>query len=175
MPLPSVNQEHFLTFSQPFILATKNVFKSMAQMDLNLHSPQMKNNSFATGDVTISVGLRGELKETHLKFEGVLALSFNESVFLQILERILKRPLPEWNEQDVLTGAKLCEEIMTTAKADLLKTGFQCESGAPITLRGKTNSMRPPKESTIVETKVQSDAGEFSLDICYQESTTQSI
>lgn len=166
-------KENFLKFAHPFIQAAKNTFKTMVQTEITFHSPTIKKGSFGSGDITAIIGMNGELTKssTPKQFEGVLALGFKEDVYIKIASKMLMEEYKVWCEDIADTGAELCNIILGQSKAELAKLGLKLALTTPTTIRGKDLDMRPPNGSIIVETKVQCELGEFSMDICYQDFT----
>ena len=70
-------------FINPFISALLNVLKTMAQTELKPGKPMKKSTDHAHGDVSGLIGMVGP------QVKGSFSLSFDESLALEIMHRML--------------------------------------------------------------------------------------
>lgn len=163
--------ETFLKFSAPFIKSSKETFKVMMHTDVTMHSPKLRTDSVSTGDITAIIGMNGfaENVDGPKEFKGVLAISFPEPVYVKLASRMLGEDYTEYSSEIADVGAELANIILGSAKPGLSALGIKLDMTSPSTVRGKLHEISFPRGSTIVETTMTCDLGDFFLDICYQD------
>lgn len=169
----SETPSNFAQFSKPFIDALKDTFKTMLDMDLDAHTPRIKNNSIATGDITSMIGMNGQVKSKksgeNEPFAGLLALTFNEEIYIKLAGQMLSEEFTEYCDEISDAGSEICNIVMGNAKNGLSPYGFQIEMASPSTVRGKNHQLKYPPKSTVIEITCTTKFGDFTLEICYQE------
>ncbi|PUD99610.1 MAG: hypothetical protein C3L24_10635, partial [Candidatus Sedimenticola endophacoides] len=79
-------------FINPFLHAIQDVMTTMARIDATPDKPTLKRDSHAFGDVTGLIGLSGK------QAQGSLAISFPESVILDITRRMIGERQSQLND-----------------------------------------------------------------------------
>ncbi len=163
--------ETFLKFSAPFIKSSKETFKLMMHTEVTMHSPKLKTDTVSTGDITAIIGMNGSVENTEgpKDFKGVLAISFPEPIYVKLAGRMLGEEYSEYTADISDVGAELANIILGAAKPGLSALGIKLDMTSPSTVRGKHHEISFPRGSTIVETTMSCDLGDFFLDICYQD------
>ncbi len=163
----------FLVFAQPFINALKQTFKVMMNSDIKMHSPQIKKDRKANGDITATIGMNGlfEKGDQKTKFRGMVALSWKEDVYLKMASAMLLTEYKVYCEDVADAGAEIINIVMGNAKKDLNPMGYKIEMASPSTIRGISHELRYPTTTHVIESVVNSNFGDFTFEICFQESS----
>ena len=167
-----MSNKSFVNFSKPIVDGLKETFSMMIGTEIEIHSPQIKKNSRVKGDITATIGMNGNLEKNGQSqpFKGLVALSLKESTYLKIASAMLMEDYTEYNEEVSDVGSEIVNIVMGNAKKELAPQGYKIEMATPSTVRGKNHEIRYPPETQIVETVVSCEFGDFTLEICYQES-----
>lgn len=164
---------NFAQFSKPFIDALNETFRTMLQTEVKIHTPKLKTSSIANGDITSMIGMNGTLTSVKTgqtePFAGLLALAFNEDVFIKLASRMLMEEYDQYCDEISDAGSEICNIIMGNAKNGLTPLGFKIEMASPSTVIGKNHQLKYPPKSKIIEITCSSEFGDFMLEICYQE------
>lgn len=163
---------NFVQFSKPFIDALTDTFELMVQTEIKCHSPKIKTNYVAKGDITAIIGMNGLLEQSgeSKDFKGLMAISWPEDVYIKFASRMLFEDYTEYCEEISDSGAEIVNIVMGNAKGKLRPMGFQIEMATPSTIRGKQHEIKYPPKTTVIEITVSSDIGDFSLELCYQDT-----
>ncbi len=167
-----MNIESYVKFSRPFIDALKETFKVMVSTDITPHSPRLKSDSKARGEITAMIGMNGVIEKNgqQLKFNGLIALSFSKEVYLKIASAMMMQEFTDYHEDMEDTGAEIANIVMGNAKKVLAEQGYKIGMSTPTRIKGKDHEIKYPSNTVVVETSISSDHGEFTFDICYQEA-----
>ena len=167
-----MNIESYVKFSKPFIDALKETFKVMVSTEITPHSPRLKSDSKARGELTAMIGMNGVLEKNgqQLKFNGLIALSFSKEVYLKIASAMMMQEFTDYHEDMEDTGAEIANIVMGNAKKVLAEQGYKIGMSTPTRVKGKDHEIKYPANTVVVETSISSDHGEFTFDICYQET-----
>ena len=167
-------KSNFVQFSKPFINALTDTFKLMVDTDIKCHSPKIKDNKTAKGDITAMIGMNGVLESngTSKDFRGLMAISWPEDVYIKFASKMLYEEFTEYCDEISDSGAEVVNIVMGNAKGQLSPLGFKLEMATPSTIRGKQHEIRYPSKTTVIEITVSSDIGDFTLELCYQDIAT---
>lgn len=163
---------NFTQFSKPFLDCLKDTFLKMVQTEIKTHSPSIKKNSIARGDISAMIGMSGTLtKDDQIErnFTGLLILSWPEDVYIKMASRMLMEDYAEFCDEISDTGAEIANIIMGNAKNGLTPHGFKLGMATPTTIRGQNHMIKYPSKTTVIEMTVSSDLGDFTMELCYQE------
>jgi len=163
----------FIKFSKPFIDALKETFTMMVQTDITAHSPQIKQDAVAMGDITAMIGMNGNLTKENgdvKPFKGLMAISWPEDLYVKLAGRMLFEEYTEYCDEIADAGSEICNIVMGNAKNGLSPQGFKLEMASPSTVRGKNHEIKYPAKTVVIETTISCDLGDFILELCYQES-----
>ncbi len=162
----------FIKFSKPFIDALKETFNMMVQTEINPHSPQIKSNAVAKGDITAMIGMNGNVTKedgTVKTFKGLMAITWKEELYIKLAGRMLFEEYTEYCDDIADAGSEICNIVMGNAKNGLTPQGFKLEMASPSTVRGKEHEIKYPPKTMVIETTISCDLGDFTLELCYQE------
>lgn len=161
----------FVEFSKPFIDGIKETFNIMMEVDVRIHSPSIKSDNKAKGDISAIIGMNGNLEkqENNKPFKGQMVLSWTEEVYVNMANKMLMEEYTEYNEEIQDAGAEISNIVMGNAKKFLNPMGYKIEMATPSTIRGKGHEIIYPPDTTIVEIKVSSSLGDFMMELCYLE------
>ena len=167
-----MNIESYLKFSKPFIEALKETFKVMLSTDINPHSPKMKTGNKASGEITAMIGMTGTVEKDGKSqdFNGLIALSFTKEVYLKIASAMLMQEFDDYCEDMEDTGAEIANIVMGNAKKVLATQGYKIGMSTPTRIKGKDHEIKYPSGTTVIETSISSNLGDFTFDICYREN-----
>lgn len=163
----------FVEFSKPFIDGLKETYSVMMSTELKAHSPSIKENAVASGDISAIIGMNGVFKgdDVEADFKGLLIISWPEEVYIKTASAMIMEEYTEYNEEISDVGAEISNIVMGNAKKVLIDMGYQIEMATPSTVRGNNHEIKYPPKTTVVAITVSSDLGDFTMEICYQELT----
>jgi chemotaxis protein CheX len=166
-----MNVESYIKFSRPFIEALKETFKVMMSMDITPHSPRVKNDTMARGEITAMIGMNGTVEKNgkQHEFNGLIALSFKKEVYLKIASAMLFQEFEDYSDEIEDTGSEIANIVMGNAKKTLATQGYKIGMSTPTRIKGKDHEIRYPNGTVVIETTIGGPMGEFSFDICYRE------
>jgi chemotaxis protein CheX len=167
-----MNTESYLKFSKPFIDAIRETFKVMVNTDITPHSPRMKQDSKARGEVTAMIGMNGTVQKEgkEQSFNGLIAFSFNKDVYLKIASAMMMQEFTDYHEDMEDTGAEIANIVMGNAKKVLVTQGYKIGMSTPTRVKGKDYEIKYPSNTVVIEITISCVYGEFTFDICYREN-----
>jgi chemotaxis protein CheX len=166
-----MSDSQFVKFSKPFLDALKDTFEMMVQTKITPHTPSIKTNSVAAGDITAMIGMNGTLEKDGVikDFKGLMAISWPEELYIKLASRMLFEEYTEYCDDISDTGSEICNIVMGNAKNGLSPLGYKIEMASPSTVRGKAHEINYPAKTTVIAMKIGCDIGDFTLELCYQE------
>ncbi len=117
-------------YINPFVIATKSVFKAMLSIDLTIDRPSLKNSKTASGDVTGVMGLVGDKK-------GTVCISFKEIGALHIYKTLMFDEATEINNDVVDAIGELTNIISGQARKELEDGGINLKASIPTVVVGR--------------------------------------
>jgi chemotaxis protein CheX len=150
-------------FINPFIAALVNVLKTMAQTELTPGKPKKKTEEIAKGDVSGLIGMVGD------KVKGSLSITFDESLALEIMKRMLgEKPDSIDTEVTDMVG-EITNMICGGAKSELAVKGYDFGMATPIVVTGKNHTINHQVDGPKMILPFTSDIGNAYLEICFDK------
>jgi len=127
-----------VNFINPFLNATKKVFKVQCFMEIKPTKPFLKKHTdpLLLGDVSGIISINSET------FTGTLAISINEPIFVKIASNMLGESVEKIEEKYVDLVGELSNMILGQAKIELLALGYSIQSALPSCVWGKDHKIK---------------------------------
>lgn len=161
-------REFDANFINPFLEATQRVFKVQCFMDLNPAKPYVKKNTdpLLLGDVSGIISINSET------FNGTLAISISEPIFIHIISNMLGDKVTQIEEKNVDLVGELANMILGQAKLKLLSLGYSIQSALPSCVWGKDHKIKHFGGGMCIVLPFESPAGTIYSEIM---TTTQKV
>jgi chemotaxis protein CheX len=151
-------------FINPFISALRNVLSTMAQTELTPGKPTKKKDSVARGDVSGLIGMVGP------NMKGSMSITFDESLALEIMQRMLGEKPESLNEEVTDMVGEITNMVAGGAKNTLGDMGYDFGMATPIVVAGKDHTINHQVDGPRLIMPFKSDAGQASLEICFDKA-----
>lgn len=150
-------------FINPFLNATKKVFKVQCFMDIQPEKPYLKKmtDPLLMGDVSGIISINSET------FTGTLAISISEPIFIKIVSNMLGDTVTKIEEKNVDLVGELSNMILGQAKLELISLGYHIQSALPSCVWGKDHKVKHFGGGQCIVLPFKTDAG-----ILYSEIMT---
>ena len=152
---------------KPLIDAATTVLETMAFTPVHAGQPYVKEDSIARGDVSGIVGLTGEAR-------GTLSVSFTEESILQVVSSMLGEKIEEMNEDIRDAVGEITNMISGQSRRMLEEKGRLVEAAIPTVIMGKNHSIAHMTTQSVMAIPFLTDHGEFTIEICFEESPQSS-
>jgi chemotaxis protein CheX len=154
-----------VNFFKPFITGTLNTLKVQCHTEANAHKPFFKGEG-----KEINCQIASVITLNSNSFCGTIALCYPESVFLEIMGKMLGETYTELSPDLEDGAAELLNIIYGQAKRVLVEQGYQVAMAIPTVIRGdKLRTRSLSREKTIV-LPFETPKGIFHIEIT-SEST----
>lgn len=150
-------------FVNPFIAGLLNVLETMAQTKLTPGKPKKKQDDRAIGDVSGLIGMVGP------GIRGSMSLTFDESLALKIMERMVGETHASLNEDVADMVGEITNMICGSAKRDLAEKGYEFGMATPIVVSGKQHTISHQVDGPKIILPFQSETGMAHLEICFDK------
>jgi len=150
-------------FVNPFLSAIMNVLSTMARMEIKAGKPTIKKNEVACGDVTGIIGMASD------QAKGTLAVTFTEQVILEITKRMLGEEVSSIDETVCDMVGEITNMVTGGAKSELSEKGYRFDMAIPSVIAGKDHIIRHKSKAPIVIVPFNTSAGDFFIEICFEE------
>ncbi|MBA4418016.1 MAG: chemotaxis protein CheX [Syntrophus sp. (in: bacteria)] len=117
-------------YINPFVIATKTVFKTMLGIDLKMNKPLIRNTRISSGDVTGIMGLAGDTK-------GTICLSFTKEGALFIYKTLMGEDHDTIDPEVVDAIGELTNITSGQARKELEKNNVNLKATIPTVVVGK--------------------------------------
>ncbi len=150
-------------FVNPFLESLLNVLSTMASTKLKPGKPALKRSEVAYGDVSGLIGLVGP--ET----KGSLSISFEESLALEIMQRMLGENPGKINEEVTDMVGEITNMVTGGAKLLLGQKGYDFNMATPIIVAGKNHTISHLSDGAKIMIPFTSDDGNAMIEICFDK------
>ncbi len=145
----------------PFILATKETFSTMVNMEVKPGKIQLKQGSGLSFDVSGIIGLSGDAK-------GTVSLSFTKDSAIQVASSFVGEKLTSLDDSVVDAIGELANIIAGAAKQHL--HGFSVNISLPSVILGSQHELKDPKDVMAMVLPFDSPAGIFHLAVALKSA-----
>jgi chemotaxis protein CheX len=150
-------------FVNPFLESIMNVLSTMAMLKTKPGKPELKKSKVANGDVTGIIGMAGE------QAKGTLAITFSEGAILEITRRMLGEDVTALDDTVTDMVGEITNMVTGGAKKILSEQGYKFDLAIPSVVSGKDHVIKHKAKGPVVNVPFSSEAGEFFIEICFEE------
>jgi len=148
-------------FINPFITALLNVVGMMGHTELTPEKPRIKKNDVSMGDISGLIGMVGP------QTKGSLSITFEKSLALRIMQRMLGEKLKEIDEDVIDMVGEITNMVTGGAKKELSKKGYDFDMATPMIVSGTNHTIDHKHESHVIIISFTSDSGKAFVEICF--------
>jgi chemotaxis protein CheX len=149
-------------YINPFVKASKEVFKMTMNLDLQIGKPYVKKTPFSLKDVVLVVGITGEIK-------GQVIISLDIDVAKQIASKMMMgMEVSEFNEMAKSAISELGNMIMGNSATLIANNGITIDITPPTIMVGKSINLSF-NDSVTIGLPLHSDIGDIIFDISLKE------
>jgi chemotaxis protein CheX len=145
-----------VSYVNPFISATINVFKTMLRTEIRAASPKLKAQPYPSYDVSGIIGLSGDA-------QGSIALSFPKLLALKIVSTMLGADIKVIGPEITDGIGELANIVAGNAKQDLSR--FNMSISLPNVVIGKNHILTAPSGSPTMVVPFSCGLGEFAMEV----------
>ena len=159
-------KEFDVNFINPFLNATQKVFKVQCFTECKALKPSLKK----AGDPLLLGDISGIISISSETFNGTLAISLSENVFVNIASKMLGEEIKAIDEQNVDLVGELANIILGQAKIELASLGYGIQMALPSCVWGKDHKIKHFGGGVCVVIPMETEFGIF-----YSEVMTSSL
>ncbi|MDM8534505.1 chemotaxis protein CheX [Clostridiaceae bacterium HSG29] len=150
-------------YINPFIKASKEVFKMTMNLDLEIGRPYVKKTPFALKDVVLVVGITGEVK-------GQVIINFEMEIAKKIASKMMMgMEVSELDEMSKSAISELGNMIMGNTATLIANQGIAIDITPPTLMIGKEINLSFSDSQTI-GLPLHSELGDIIYDIALKEN-----
>lgn len=140
-----------------------NVLGTMAQLKPKVGKPAIKTDQEARGEVS------GMMTMESPQARGSLAITFTRPVICDLVKRMLGDDINEVNDTARDMAGEMANMVVGGAKNILVEQGYDFSMSTPSVLSGKGHQLLHKYKGRTVLLPFKTDAGEFFVEICFEE------
>lgn len=144
----------------PFLEATLDVARTMAQIDITVGKPSVKQGQKASGEVSGFIQLNGQ------KHRGSLAISFSREALLLVYRNMLGEPLETLDDSALDLAGEITNMVCGGAKQRLAEKGYEFDLTQPAMLSGMPHTIEHKPSGPVVTLPLHLPEGEMFLEVC---------
>ncbi|HVN96890.1 MAG TPA: chemotaxis protein CheX [Syntrophorhabdaceae bacterium] len=148
-------------YINPFILATKMVFKAMLNIDMTMEKPLLKLDKTTSGDVTGVMGVAGDNDK-----RGMMCISFSRQGALYAYKTLMGDERSEISPEVVDAIGELTNIISGQSRKELENAGVNLTASIPTVVVGKNVELHFMCKLPIISLPFQF-ATDYGEDILY--------
>lgn len=150
----------------PFIDGALTVLKEMTSTEAKKESVFIRKSDAISGDISAIVAINTP------KYQGSMAIAFEERCFLMIASRMLGEKYTEITPEISDAAGELCNQIFGIAKRLLNEKGHQIQPALPSVVTGTAHQIRHFVNGPVIAVKFNTDTGVFYIEACVSNQTT---
>jgi chemotaxis protein CheX len=159
-------KEFDVNFINPFLNATTKVFKIQCFTECKPQKPSLKK----PGDPLLLGDISGIISISSETFNGTLAISLSEKVFVNVASKMLGEEIKAIDESNVDLVGELANIILGQAKIELAQLGYGIQMALPSCVWGKDHKIKHFGGGVCVVIPMETEYGVF-----YSEVMTTSV
>jgi chemotaxis protein CheX len=159
-------KEFDVNFINPFLNATQKVFKVQCFTEAKPGKPSLKK----AGDPLLLGDISGIISISSETFNGTLAISLSETVFVNVASKMLGEEIKAIDEGNVDLVGELANIILGQAKIELSQLGYGIQMALPSCVWGKDHKIKHFGGGVCVVIPMETEFGTF-----YSEVMTTSL
>lgn len=148
--------------AKPFIKAAVDVLSMMAMVTPKPGKPYVKKDNAAMGDVSGIVGITGDMN-------GTISITFTKSCAVTIVKNMLGDDIQDIVQDVQDAVGEIVNMISGQARAGLVEQGLNFSGSTPSVIMGDNHTISHISSSTIMAIPFNSDAGEFTIEFCFEK------
>jgi len=150
-------------FINPFLTSLVNVLSMMAQTQLIAEKPRLKKDEIALGDVSGMIGMIGP------QTKGSLSISFEESLALEIMEKMLGERPDSIDEEVTDMVGEITNMVTGGAKNMLGEKGYEFDMATPIVVSGKGHTINHKGDGPKILIPFSCASGKAHIEVCFDK------
>ncbi|MBU2546836.1 MAG: chemotaxis protein CheX [Proteobacteria bacterium] len=147
-------------YINPLLSGTRNVFMTMAQIDLTPGKPYLKKDREAQGDISAILGLTGEV-------EGSLSVSCTQQLICQAVTNMLGELFQEIDDDVKDAMGELANMISGDARRILSENGLTIKGGIPTIISGTNHGVRHFTSGPVIAIPFECAFGHLTVEVAF--------
>lgn len=148
-------------FINPFLNSLMNVLETMAMTKLSPGKPSLKREETSKGDVSGIIGMAGP------QTKGSLSVTFQESLALSIMEKMLGERPPKINDEVTDMVGEITNMVTGGAKNILGDKGYDFDMATPTVVSGKDHTISHQCEGATLIIPFTSESGNAYIEVSF--------
>jgi chemotaxis protein CheX len=144
----------------PFLEATIDVARNMAQLEIKVGKPSLKVGDIASGDVTGFIKLDGS------RHRGSLAITFNSEALMLVYERMLGETLQALDDSAMDLAGEITNMVCGGAKQRLSENGYDFSLTQPSMLSGESHHIHHQGKGPVLALPLELEKGQMMIEVC---------
>jgi len=150
-------------YVNPFLSSLVNVLSTMANMTIVPGQPRIKKDEVARGDVSGLIGMIGP------QTKGSFSVSFEESLALEIMQRMLGERPKTINEEVTDMVGEITNMVTGGAKRILGEKGYEFSMATPVVVSGKGHTITHKCDGPKILMPFDSDFGKVHIEVSFDQ------
>lgn len=148
-------------YVNPFLSSLVNVLSTMANTTIVPGQPRIKKDEVARGDVSGLIGMIGP------QTKGSFSVSFEESLALEIMNRMLGEKPKSINEEVTDMVGEITNMVTGGAKRILGEKGYEFSMATPVVVSGKGHTITHKCDGPKILMPFDSDFGKVHIEVSF--------
>jgi chemotaxis protein CheX len=150
-------------YVNPFLSSLVNVLSTMANMTIVPGQPRIKKDEVARGDVSGLIGMIGP------QTKGSFSVSFEESLALEIMQRMLGERPKTINEEVTDMVGEITNMVTGGAKRILGEKGYEFSMATPVVVSGKGHTITHKCDGPKILMPFDSEVGKVHIEVSFDQ------
>lgn len=148
-------------FINPFIDSSMKTLNSLCKVNnIDAQKPYLLN------DEVLEIDISGTLAISSPYFKGSIAISFDNTVYKDVVSKMLEENIGEIDIDNQDGAAEIINIIFGQTKAVLNTRGYKLNRAIPSVMRGKGHKIYQDTRIPVLLVPFRSDLGKFWIQIC---------
>jgi len=155
-------------YMNPFLVATRDVFKTMLGVDVSLQKPVLKMEKTTSGDITGVMGFSGDKK-------GAVAVSFSLNGGIFVYTKVTGESCNEAGAEVIDAIGELTNIISGQARREFEKMGIIIKAGIPMVIKGINTQLHFITNPPIISLPFAYQAGNGTVETLHVDFSFENL
>lgn len=163
--------KRYLDFCGPFVTSLKEVYKVMAQADLEHEKPIIRKDEKVNAFYSSIIAISGTFSngDGEQEYKGTMSISWTKESYLGLASSMMMEEFADFNDEIKDLGMEIANMTVGSAKKVLKPKGYSIEMSIPTSVIGEEHHVDVKKDVVTIVIPLKSTHGDLYMEVNYSD------